>query len=187
VAAAEPRPPARAWGVLALAFYAVHATTHLQRGHPEDLLWACHLGVVCVGAGLLGRWATANAIGFLWLCLGDVLWLVDLAAGGEFIPTSMLTHLGGLALAAYGVVKLGMPRHSWWKAILAFLVLQQICRWATPPEANVNVAFAVWRGWEELFPSYLPYLLMLMAITAAGFALLEHLARRLLPRARVGA
>jgi hypothetical protein len=164
--------------LLALAFYAIHAARHLARGHPEDLLWVCHLGAVCVGLGLLTRSASLNALGFLWLCVGNALWFVDLAGGGEFIPTSLLTHVGGLLIGSYGLVRLGMPRHTWWKAILAFLVLQQICRWATPPGPNVNLAFAVWSGWEEVFPSYATYLALLVATGGAGLFLLERIARR---------
>lgn len=173
-------PPSRGWGALALAFYAIHAGHHLLRGHPEDLLWACHLGAVCVGVGLLARLPAVNAVGFLWLATGDVLWLVDLASGGEFIPTSLFTHGGGLALGALGLARFGMPRHTWWRATLAFLVLQQLCRSATPAQANVNLAHAVWSGWEEFFPSTLCYQIMLLAIGAAACFAVERISRRML-------
>jgi hypothetical protein len=175
-------PPSRAWGALALAFYAIHAGHHLLRGHPEDLLWACHLGAVCVGVGLLARLPAVNAVGFLWLATGDALWLLDLASGGEFIPTSLFTHGGGLALGALGLARFGMPRHSWWRAMLAFLVLQQLCRFTAPPQANVNLAHAVWSGWEEVFPSTIGYQIMLLAIGAAACFAVERISRRVLDR-----
>ena len=168
----------RSWGALACAFYAVHAGVHLARGHPEELLWACHLGALWVGLGLLLRQPALHAIGFLWLCVGTVLWGIGLAGGGELIPTSLLTHVGGLAVGGLAVWTLGMPRHSWWRALLAFLVLQQLCRWLTPAAANLNLAHAVWPGWETRFPSYLLYQLMLLAIAGASFALIEWLTRR---------
>lgn len=175
-------PPSRGWGALALAFYAIHAGHHLLRGHPEDLLWACHLGAVCVGVGLLARLPLVNAVGFLWLVTGDVLWLVDLLRGGELIPTSLFTHAGGLALGALGIARFGMPRHSWWRATLAFFVLQQICRITTPPQANVNLAHAVWSGWEEFFPSTVGYQIALFAIGAAACFAVERISRRVLDR-----
>jgi hypothetical protein len=175
-------PPSRAWGGLALAFYAIHAGHHLLRGHPEDLLWACHLGAVCVGVGLLARLPAVNAVGFVWLATGDSLWLLDLASGGEFIPTSLFTHVGGLALGALGLARFGMPRHTWWRATLAILVLQQLCRFTTPPQANVNLAHAVWSGWEEVFPSTIGYQIALLAIGAVSFFVIEQISRRVLDR-----
>jgi hypothetical protein len=168
------------WGTSALVFYAIHGGQHLIRGHPEDLLWACHLGAVLVGVGILIRSATLNAVGFLWLCLGTTLWAIDLAGGGELIPTSLLTHVGGLAVGGVGVFRLGMPRHAWWKAILAFLVLLQLSRWLTPAETNVNLAFSVASGWEEVFASHLAYLALLVGIGAVAFFAIERAARRLL-------
>jgi hypothetical protein len=73
-----------------------------------------------------------------------------------------------------------MPRHSWLRALLAFLALQQLCRLVTPPEANVNLAHAVWLGWEDSFSSYWVYQGLLLSIGAAAFALLELAARRML-------
>lgn len=76
----------RAWGAAACAFYATHGSFHVLRGHPEDLLWACHLGALGVGVGLLLRKPALNAIGFLWLCVGTVLWGVDLAEAVSSFP-----------------------------------------------------------------------------------------------------
>ena len=170
----------RGWGALACAFYAIHGSFHLTRGHPEELLWACHLGALWVGIGLLIRRPAFHAIGFLWLCVGSVLWGVYLASGGEFIPTSLLTHVGGLVVGGLAVLFLGLPRHSWWRAILAFLVLQQLCRFATPAHANINLAHSVWPGWETIFPSYLGYQVFLLAVGSASFALVEWLTRLLI-------
>lgn len=171
----------RGWGALAVLFYAIHAGTHLFHQRPEDLLWACHLGALVVGAGLVAGSARSVAVGFLWLCLGNVLWLLDLAGGAELIPTSLLTHAGGFAIGCLGVVRLGMPAGSAWRAILAFLVIQQVCRWITPADANVNLAHAVWSGWEGVFPSYWVYEAFLLAIGLASFASIETGWRRARP------
>src|SRR5262249_56943207 len=79
------------------------------------------------------------------------------AAGGEFTPTSVLTHVGGLVIGLVGLWRLGMPAQVWWKALLALAALQQLCRWVTPREANVNVAFAVYPWMEAYFSSYWRY------------------------------
>ena len=90
------------FGGVALGCYAVHAVFHLLHNRPEDLLWACHLGAALVGIGLMISSPTLNGIGTLFLCLGTPLWLMDLAGGGEFYPTSCFTHIGGLAIGMYG-------------------------------------------------------------------------------------
>ena len=155
----------------------------MQRGHPEDLSWACHLGTLLVAAGFFLRTPTANAIGFFWLVVGSACWVMDLAAGAELIPTSTLTHGVGLALAIVGLRAFGLPRAAWWQAMVTFVALQQLTRWTTPPEANVNVAFRVWAGWERTFPSYPTYMAMLWAIGLATFFVVSAAARRLLARA----
>lgn len=174
--------PSRLWGLLAVACYATHAAVHLGRGHPEDLWWACHLGTVLVSAGFLLHAPTANAIGFFWLLVGNVCWLTALAAGGEFLPTSTLTHGIGFVLAIAGLRAFGLPRGAWWQAMVAFVALQALTRWTTPPDANVNVAFRVWAGWERTFPSYPAYLAVLWAIGLATFFVASVAVRRLLAR-----
>jgi hypothetical protein len=173
---------------LALAGYAIHAGYHLAHGHPEDLLWACHIGAVLVGLGFLAASPTSNAIGFFWLLIGDALWGLDLAGGAPLLPTSLLTHGLGFGLSLIGLRSYGLPRHAWWQAVLAFLVLQQLCRWLTPPAANINLAFAVWSGWEQRFPSYPAYLAMLLTLALLAFFSVDRLLRRLsAPVAAAGA
>ena len=140
------------------------ATFHLIHGRPEELLWSCHLGAALVGVGLLCSSATTNGIGLLFLCMGTPLWLMDLAGGGEFYPTSCFTHLGGLAIGLYGARRLGMPSSAWWKAVVALVTLILVCRLVTPQRANVNVAFAIYPGLEKVFPNHPVYLVTMLSL-----------------------
>ncbi len=159
-----------AWpGVAACAIYGVHAGYHVWRGTPEEALWGCTMATLAVGVGWLAGSPTLHAVGVLWLTLGLPFWLLDLVMGGEFIPTSVLTHLGGLAIGLAGLARLGMPRHAWWRAVAAFAVLQAICRWTTPPSTNVNVAHSIWKGWEGVFPSYPVYWAVMLAVYGVVF------------------
>jgi hypothetical protein len=164
----------RALGIVAFVCYGIHAAVHLHRGQPYDLLWGCHIAVLLVGCGLLLPNATLNAIGFLWSCLGIPLWLLDLTTGGEFMPTSTLTHIGAFALGLAGVRKLGMPRFASMKALATFAMLWVVCRVVTPPAANINLAFRVHSGWDVYFPSYALYFAMLLAIAAIVFTAVER-------------
>jgi len=168
-------------GLLALAFYAVHCASHVRRGHVEDVLWSCHIAALLIGVGLLGGWATWVAIGVTWLAVGVPLWLLDVASGGEFNPTSVLTHVGGLVVGIIGLWHLGMPGQVWWKELLALAALQQLCRWVTPAEANVNVAFSVYPSMRAYFASYWVYLGTMGVLFAGIFVVVEIALRKLMP------
>ncbi len=166
------------FGLAALGCYAIHAGFHILSGRPEEALWMCHLGAALVGIGLLRASATASGIGTLFLCMGTPLWVAYLAGGGEFYPTSCFPHLGGLAIGLYGVRRLGLPSGSWWKAVAALVVLILLCRLVTPPHANVNVAFAIYPGWEKVFPSHPVYLGTMIVLAAGYFIFFEYVLRR---------
>jgi hypothetical protein len=167
-------------GLVAVGCFAVHCGYHLKFGRPPDILWACHVAALLVGIGLLGAWPSCVGVGVLWLLVGVPFWLIDVLAGGEFKPTSVLTHIGGLAVGLVGVRWLGLPGQVWWKASLALLALQGLCRLVTPEKDNVNVAFAVYKGWESWFGSFLVYELFLLVLLTALFAAVEFALRRLL-------
>ncbi len=153
--------------MLAVAFYAVHAAVHVARRQPENLLWVCHLGSLAIGIGLLAASPTINAIGTFWLCWGVPLWILYLAMGGEFMPTSLGTHVGGVVIGFVGLRRIGLPRGAWWKTVLAWAVLAVVTRLATPPGENVNMAHRVQQGWESTFPSYPVYMLAIAAMAVA--------------------
>jgi len=165
-----------ALGIALILFYAIHGAVHIARGEPYDLLWGCHLAALLVASGLLLRNATLNAIGLLWACFGLPLWIIDVATGGELMPTASLTHVGALAIGIYGVRLLGMPRGSAWKALAAYCALWLVTRLLTPPAANINLAFRVYPGWERLFPTYPIYCAVLLATAATIFAVGERAA-----------
>ena len=177
----------RALASLAIFFYTTHAVVHLLRGEPYDLLWGCHLATLLVAAGLFLPNATLNAIGLLWSCFGLPIWLIYTFTGGEFMPTAMLTHVGGLCIAIYGVRLLGLPRGSAWKAFGAYFALWLVTRLITPESANVNLAFQVHPGWEDRFSTYPIYVATLGAYGALAFALGEILFRQIPPRRRESA
>lgn len=175
-------------GALALGFYLVHAGGHILNGHIEDAFWACHLGALLVAVGLMAGRPLACAVGFLWLSVGDVFWGLDLAAGGELIPSSLLTHVGGLLIGGFAVVRFGMPRYAALLAIAGFLALQVLSRLFTDPASNLNLAHAVWPGWEAVFPSYPAYQALLLTVGFMSFLVVEWLSRRwLAPPSRLSA
>ena len=168
----------RRLGFAAACCYAIHAGFHVVNGRPAEVLWMCHLGAALVGVGLLLSSATTNGIGTLFLCMGTPLWVMYLAGGGVFYPTSSFPHLGGLAIGLLGVRRLGLPQGTWWKAGAALISLILVCRLVTPASANVNVAFAIYPGWEKLFPSHPVYLAVMMVQSTGYFFVCEYVLRR---------
>lgn len=162
-----------ALGLAAVAFYLTHAVDSILRRQPDNLLWVCNLGTLAVGIGLLFGSPNLNAIGTYWLVVGLPLWTYDLVKGGEFLWTSMLTHGGGLVVGFIGLRKLGLPSGGWWKATAALGALNLVCRVATPPKQNINLAHAPYPGWETTFPSHLVYLVSLLVLFAAVAAALQ--------------
>lgn len=183
----EPRPERRfprLLGGLPLVFFLVHLRIYLHRGHAEEVMWSCTVANLIVAAGcfLRSRWLLAVAL--CWLGIGNVMWLLDLFTGGELFINSIFTHFGATLIAGYGVYRLGWPRWSFVAATGAMLLLQQISRLVTPPGANVNFAFSVYKGWEPYFPSYPRYWLMLFTQAVLSFYVTERLALWLLGRAQ---
>jgi hypothetical protein len=140
----------RLLGTLALTFFVVHATFHATHGRPYDILWNCTLSNALVGIGLFLGSPRAVAVGASWLFMGNITWLADVFTGGEFFGTSTLTHFGGLTVAILGARLLGWPRNTFLWATGGMLALQQLCRLVTPPSCNVNLAFSVYAGWENI-------------------------------------
>jgi hypothetical protein len=161
--------------LLCVGFFVVHAAELTWRFHtPWDSIWACH--VACLFIALGRRYA---AIGVSFLMLGNPLWVLDLVSGGQLIPTSLLTHVGGLILGVRAVRKDGWPAGTWYRAMIAMALLTLVSRVTTPRAANVNLAFSVHRGWESMFPTHAHYLLFFTVLCGATFALTELIARRL--------
>ena len=85
-------------GVVTLLFYAAHVAFHVSRGTSGDLIWACNVAVPMLAIGCFARAPRLVASAVLWLSYGAPMWILDIATGDNFIPTSILTHFNGLAI-----------------------------------------------------------------------------------------
>ena len=171
-------------GALGIAFFSIHAAALAHAGEHYHIIWSCHLGCLIIGIGLLVRLPWLYAIGFFWLTMGVPLWLLNVLASHKFMLTSTLSHIGGILIAVYGLRFLKIPRFASVAATAGLAVLGILTRWVTPPDANINLAFAVWSGWEDQFPSYFWYVVMLLSIAAVSFGLLEFIIRKRMRKER---
>jgi len=158
---------------LALLFFFIQAGLHIYRGHPGHVLWVCTVGVAMVGFGQLRGSAILNGIGTFWLTVGLPTWLLDLTLGGEFIPTSIVTHIGGLIIGYLGMRRLGLPPQTWWTAIVSMAALLVVSRLVTPPELNVNLVYGAYWGTSTIVSSHWWNLAIVFAIFSTSFLTLQ--------------
>jgi hypothetical protein len=115
----------------------------------------------------------------LWLVPGLGVWYVYVVKPYGIVFSSTLAHIGGLTVAMFALQRVRVDARAWVYALGWYLIMQLLSRFLTPVEMNVNVARAVYPGWEQTFPSYWKFWSVLTLVVAAslwvlgkGFALL---------------
>ncbi len=166
-------------GILAVVFYAAHAIELGLRLPLANQLWSCNVASLLVVLGLLGGSAVVNAAGGLLLLVGEPVWIYDLAEGGAFFPTSVLTHVGVAALSLLGMRHLGLPRRAWPLSVAALAVATVAAALTSSAADNVNVAVVTPPGFER-FPSHGWYMAWLGTTLCLGMLALMFALRRLL-------
>ena len=169
----------RRLGLLPIAFFVIHGSRHVIAGHSYELLWLCTVSCLLVGVGMLAGAVRLTAAAALWLPLGTVLWIFDALRTGDFMATSALTHLGGLAIAIVWLRQTGFPAGSFALATAIGIFLQLASRYLSPYQANVNVSQFVYPGSEAYFPSYRVYWLVIWLVATGIFWTVERLCRQL--------
>lgn len=165
-------------GIVAILFYVIHGSYWIVKGVPANLLWACHLGSVIVGLGMIFKKPVINSVGVLILLMGNIFWFLYLCGDGEFELTSPLTHIGGLLIGLVGVWRMKFVSFSWLRGVIFLALLQIITRWITPESENINLAFRIHDGWESIFPSYGWYEAFLLVQTSVLFFIFEFILKR---------
>src|SRR6185503_9369471 len=131
------------------------------------MLWTCHLGALGIGFGRLTRSPLVVTIGVEWLVVGNIIWLVEMALGGLFLPTTLLTHVFGLIAGLIGLRTLGVSPGAWMPATVTVIALFGLTWFITPPDTRVNLTHGIRPGLERYVPSYAVYIgLILMAIVS---------------------
>jgi hypothetical protein len=160
-------------GILALSFFILHEGVYVYRGHPANALWSCNVALLAIAFGLLIPSAITNAVGTFWLTAGLPLWLYYLATTGDIIPTTLLSHLGGLLFGYAGIKRLGLPRATWLISVLALFVLILLSRLLSSPDENINFSYGTYSGAETIFSSYWIYMLTIGTVFFAVFGTLQ--------------
>jgi hypothetical protein len=175
-------------GTLALAAIALHDAAHIQAGHWFNAFWVCNIAALLAGPAVLFGSPVLSGAALTWLLPGTAVWLLDaIVAGSTILPTSYAVHLGGTAVAVYGLRRAGrlhgVHRPAVFAASMGILgAAVVVSRWALPAAANVNAAHSVPRGWSFLGAERVAFIL-----SAGGLAVGVALAGAWLARAIGGA
>ncbi len=177
------RTKLRILGGLCCAGFAAHATWHILAGTPQDIIWVCNLSALLVGFGLILGSPLMNSVGLLGLTIGLPTWILSLVSGEPLIPTSLLTHVLGLALGIVGARRMGIPPQAWWMALLFVAAVMIASRLFTSEEANVNLAFGPIEGLSLWKFTGAGHWTLLFVQWAVGLAVVQFVLRRILNKA----
>ena len=128
----------------------------------------CNIGNLLLAMGLFLEKPVVIRLAAIWTIPGLVIWILYVVLAWGVFLSSMLAHVGGLAVAMIALSRYGMDRTAWRWAFGWYLVVQLASRFLTSPALNVNLAHAVQPGWERAFQSYWSFWLVLTISTLAS-------------------
>jgi hypothetical protein len=171
----------RLLGLLPLGFFFANAAANYGEGHVGNSLWMCYLANLLLAAGLLLARPELMRPGAIWILPGIPLWLMDMIRTGIIRPTGVIAHLGGAAVGLIALGRFRAGRWAWLQAFLIYIAVQQLCRWFTPPDLNVNLAHGVYEGSRGMFASYWIYWIATSALMALALWITGRLLILLFP------
>ena len=114
--------------------------------------------------GTLSREASRVRLAAIWTIPGLLVWFIYVVLAWGVFLTSTLAHVGGLIVAMIALRQVSewiAPRGA---GLLAGILMSNSRRASSRPRTlNVNLAHAVQPGWEQAFPSYWIFWLVLTA------------------------
>ena len=153
-------------GLLPLIFFIAQAAHYWRTNELGHMLWMCNIGNLILALGLFFDKPVVVRLAAIWMIPGLVIWFVYVVLPWGAFPSSILAHVGGLAVSMLALKWYRMERDAWRHAFGWYLAVQLISRFITPVAFNVNQAHAVASGWEGTFHTYWSFWLVLTAITA---------------------
>lgn len=145
-------------GTLVLVSLALHVHTKYQRDVMQELIWICHPAALVLGLGLLFKRPSWVGVGFIFhLCVGLPVFMFNFVLTGDTTWTSFLEHWMCPIAGAWGVWRLGLPKHAHWVAWSLLVSLIVVARLFTEPRLNINLAHRVYGPLKPYFPNHWVY------------------------------
>jgi len=177
----SPRTRLRLLGVLPLLFFFGQGAHYWRISELGNMFWMCNINLLVLALGLFFDQPLLVRVAAIWTIPGIFMWFFFYVVTWGVFLSSILVHVGGLAVAAIALRTYRMDRRSWRYAFGWFLIVQFVSRFATASQLNVNVAHAIQPGWERTFPSFWMFWLTLIIVTVAVLWLSGLLWRTLWP------
>lgn len=159
----------RLTGLLPLAFFLAQTIHYWRVGGMGNLLWMCNVGNVLLAIGLCFNQRELIRAAAIWTIPGLGIWIRYVLFEYDFVISSALAHVGGIAVAMFVLRQVRMDRIAWAYAFVWYLFMQIPSRLFTDPRLNVNVAHRIQTGWENAFSSYWKFWVVLTVLV--GFCL----------------
>ena len=154
-------------GLLPLIFFIAQANHYWRTNELGNMLWMCNLGNLILALGLFLDKPVVVRLAAIWMVPGLIIWFVYVVLPWGVFVSSILAHVGGLAVSMIALKWYRMDRDAWRYALGWYLAVQLLSRFITAAALNVNLAHAVATGWERTFQTYWSFWLVLTALTAA--------------------
>ena len=162
----SPRTKLRLLGLLPLVFFIAQGVHYWRINELGHLLWMCNVGNLLLAMGLFLEKPVVIRLASIWMIPGLFIWFIYVVLPWSPFLSSTLAHVGGLIVAMIALSRVRMDRTSWRWAFGWYLMVQLASRFVTPAALNVNLAHAMQPGWDQAFPSYWLFWLVLTVITA---------------------
>lgn len=182
----SPRTRLRLLGILPLIFFIAQLVHYWRSNELGHMFWMCNIGNLILAMGLFLEKPVPIRLAAIWTLPGLLAWFLWVVLTWGVFLSSILAHVGGIIVAMIALSYYGMDRNAWRWALGWYLVVQLASRFFTLPQLNVNLAHAVQPGWEQTFPSYWTFWLVLTAATIVILWLCGLLLWRLWPDSRKG-
>lgn len=163
----------RLLGFLPLIFFLAQAGHYWRINELGTMLWMCNTGNLVLALGLFFDKPVLTRIAVIWMVPGLLVWIVYVLLPWGIFLSSILAHVGGLAVGLIALRRVRMDRTAWLYALVWYFVMQLLSRLFTPVALNVNVAHTVQTGWEQTFNSYWKFWIVLALIAIAQLMLLN--------------
>ena len=157
----------RLLGLLPLLFFFSQVAHYWPIHQLGNMLWMCNIGALVLALGLFFEKPLLVRVAAIWTVPGIFTWFFFYVLPWGVFLSSLLVHVGGIAIAAIALKTYRMDPSSWVYAFGWTLVMQFLSRFLTAPDLNVNLAHAIQPGWERTFGSYWTFWLVLTIVTAA--------------------
>lgn len=161
----SPRNKLRLLGILPLIFFIAQFVHYWPINELGHMFWMCNIGNLILAMGLFLEKPVLIRLAAIWTIPGFVVWFIYVVLTWGVFLTSTLAHAGGLIVAMIAIRHYRMDRTAWRWAFGWYLAIQLASRFFTPAALNVNLAHAVQPGFEQTFPSYWTFWLVLTAAT----------------------